>query len=57
VYVYELNSNIGHGAGKMKTLGLLQVGQWISHAGVEIAISAIDVIGVYVTVKQKRYCD
>lgn len=52
VHVYELNSTIGHGAGPMKTLGLLQAGQWITHAGVEIAVSAVDSTGVYVTVKQ-----
>ena len=50
VHVYELNSNISHGAGPMKTLGLLQAGQWITHAGLEIAVSAVDATGVYVTV-------
>jgi len=52
VHVYELNSTIGHGAGPMKTLGLLQAGQRITHAGVEISVSAVDATGVFVTVKQ-----
>jgi len=50
VHVNELNSTIGHGAGPIKMLGLLQVGQRITHAGVEISVSAVDATGVFVTV-------
>jgi len=52
MHVYELNSTIGHGAGPMKTLGLLQAGQRIAHAGVEISVSAVDTTGVFVTVSR-----
>jgi hypothetical protein len=41
---------IGHGAGPIKTLGLLQAGQWITHAGMQVTVSAVDATGVYVTV-------
>ena len=50
VHVYELNSNIGHGAGPMQTIRLLQAGQRVIHNGVEIVVSAVDATGVYVTV-------
>ncbi len=50
VHVYELNSNISHGAGPMKTLGLLGSGQSVTHAGVTFQVSATDSSSVYITV-------
>lgn len=50
VHVYELNSNISHGAGPMQTVRLLQAGQRVIHNGVEIVVSAVDATGVYLTV-------
>ncbi len=50
VHLYELNSNISHGAGPMKTLGLLGAGQSVTHAGVKFEVSATDSSGVYITV-------
>ena len=50
VHVYELNSNISHGAGPMKTLGLLGSGQSVTHAGVKFEVSTADSTGVYITV-------
>ena len=50
VHVYALNSNIGHGAGPIKTLGLLQAGQSITHAGMQVTVSAADSSSVYVKI-------
>jgi len=50
VHVYALDSNIGHGAGPIKTLGLLQAGQSITHAGMQVTVSAADSSSVYVRV-------
>jgi hypothetical protein len=52
VHVYSLDSNVGHGAGPMKTLGLLAVGQSITYAGVQVTVNAVDATSVYVSVKQ-----
>lgn len=50
IHVYELNSNIEHGAGPMRTLGFLQIGRSISHANVSITAAAVDAAGVYLAV-------
>ena len=50
VHVYELNSNIGHGAGPMKTLGFLSTGQSLTYAGVKFDVSTADSSGVYISV-------
>jgi len=48
VHVYALDSNIGHGAGPIKTLGLLQAGQSITHTRMHVTVSAADSSSVYV---------
>ena len=50
VHVYALDSNIGHGAGPIKTLGLLQAGQSVTHAGMQVTVSAADSSSVYVKI-------
>ena len=50
VHVYELNSNIGHGAGPMKTLGFLSTGQSLTYAGVKFDVSTADSSGAYISV-------
>jgi hypothetical protein len=50
VHVYALDSNIGHGAGPIKTLALLQAGQSITHAGMQVTVSAADSSSVYVKI-------
>ena len=50
VHVYDLDSNISHGAGPMKTLGFLKVGQSVTHNNVKVELTAADSTGVYLTV-------
>ena len=50
VHVYDLDSNINHGAGPMKTLGFLKVGQSVTHNNVKVDLTAADSSGVYLTV-------
>jgi hypothetical protein len=50
VHVYDLDSTIGHGAGPMKSIGFLQVGQSVTHNNVKIELTATDATGVYLTV-------
>jgi hypothetical protein len=45
-----LDSNISHGAGPMKTLGFLNVGQSVTHNNVKFELTAADSTGVYLTV-------
>ena len=50
VHVYDLDSNISHGAGPMKTIGFLTVGQSVTHNNVKVELTAADSTGVYLTV-------
>ncbi len=50
VHVYDLDSNISHGAGPMKTLGFLKVGQSVTHNNVKVELTAADSTGVYISV-------
>ncbi len=50
VHVYYLDSTIGHGAGPMKTIGFLKVGQSLTHNNAKVELTAADATGVYLTV-------
>ena len=50
VHVYDLDSTIGHGAGPMKTVGFLKVGQSVTHNNVKVELTAADATGVYLAV-------
>ena len=50
VHVYNLDSSISHGAGPMKTVGFLTVGQSVTHNNVKVELTAADTTGVYLTV-------
>ncbi|MGA1182670.1 MAG: hypothetical protein ACO3Z1_04690 [Ilumatobacteraceae bacterium] len=50
VHVYDVDSTIGHGAGPMKTVGFLKVGQSLTHNNVKVELTAADATGVYLTV-------
>jgi hypothetical protein len=50
VHVYDVDSNISHGAGPMKTVGFLKVGQSLTHNNVKVELTAADATGVYLTV-------
>jgi hypothetical protein len=52
LHVYELDSNIGHGAGPMKTIDTITLGGSLTYGGFEYTVLAADNSGIFVKVRR-----